>query len=56
MSSLLRQQWEANKTTTVGQEWTPQKWVEIETDRIPLPPFKWGDEERRAVLRAELDA
>jgi hypothetical protein len=55
MKTLLRQQWEANKTATGGHEWNPPEWAEIEPDSIPLPPFKW-DEERRAVLRAELDA
>ncbi|OPY37362.1 MAG: N-6 DNA Methylase [Methanoregula sp. PtaU1.Bin051] len=55
MKALLRQQWEANKAVTGGHGWKPPEWVEIEKDGIPLPPFKW-DEERRAVLRAELDA
>ena len=55
MKALLRQQWEANKAATGGHEWKPPEWAEIEQDGIPLPPFKW-DEERRAVLRAELDA
>lgn len=55
MKALLRQQWEANKAATGGHEWAPPEWAEIEQDGIPLPPFKW-DEERRAVLRAELDA
>ena len=45
----------ANKATTGGHEWKPPEWAEIFKDGIPLPPFKW-DEERRAVLRAELDA
>jgi hypothetical protein len=36
-------------------KWKPPEWAEIAEDGIPLPPFKW-DEERRAVLRAELDA
>jgi hypothetical protein len=55
MKALLHQQWEANKAATGGHEWKPPEWAEIELDGIPLPPFKW-DEERRAVLRAELDA
>ena len=55
MRHFFRQQWEANKAATGGHEWTPPEWAEIETDGITLPPFKW-DEERRAVLRAELDA
>ena len=55
MKAILRQQWEANKTATGGHEWKPPECTEIAQDGIPLPPFKW-DEERRAVLRAELDA
>lgn len=55
MKAILRQQWEANKAATSGHVWEPPEWAEIESDSIPLPPFKW-DEDRRAVLRAELDA
>lgn len=55
MTALLRQQWETNKAATGGHEWKPPEWAEIAEDGIPLPPFKW-DEERRAILRAELDA
>jgi len=55
MKALLRQQWEENKVTTGGHPWAPPEWAEIEPDGISLPPFKW-DEDRRAVLRAELDA
>jgi hypothetical protein len=55
MKALLRQQWEDNKAATGGHEWAPPEWAEIEPDGIPLPPLKW-DEDRRAVLRAELDA
>lgn len=52
---LIRCQWEENKSATGGHEWNPPEWVEIDKDGIPLPPFKW-DEDRRARLRAELDA
>jgi len=55
MKALLRQQWEENKAVTGGHDWAPLEWAEIESDGIPLPPFKW-DEDRRAVLRAGLDA
>jgi len=55
MKALLRQQWEENQAATGGHEWAPPEWAEIDPDGIPLPPFKW-DEDRRAVLRAELDA
>lgn len=55
MKALLRQQWEANRAATAGHAWEPLEWTEIESDDIPLLPFKW-DEDRRVVLRAELDA
>lgn len=55
MKALFHQQWEANKAATGGHEWKPPEWAEIDKDGIPLPPFKW-DEDRRAVLRGELDA
>jgi hypothetical protein len=52
---LLRCQWEDNRTATGGHEFNPPEWAEIAEDGIPLAPFKW-DEDRRARLRAELDA
>jgi len=55
LRGILREQWEENKRVTGGHTWDPPKWVEIEADSIPFPPFKWS-EERRAILRAELDA
>ena len=58
----IRSQWEENKEATGGHEWAIPEWAEAypeiawEKDKgIPLPPFKW-DEERRAKLKAELDA
>lgn len=51
----LKKQWEENKAITGGHEWNPPDWCEIDKEGCPLPPFKW-DEERRAVLKAELDA
>ncbi len=47
--------WEENRAQTGGHSWDPPEWAEISDDGIPLPPFKW-DENRRAILRAELDA
>lgn len=55
LKAEIRKQWEANRTPTGGHTWNPPEWVEIAEDGIPLPPFKW-DENRRAMLRAELDA
>jgi len=57
----ISNQWEENQATTGGHTWSPPKWCEDygkkpeEVDGCPLPPFKW-DEERRAILKAELDA
>jgi hypothetical protein len=55
LREIIREQWEEKKRITEGHEWKPPKWAEIEENGIPLPPFKWS-EERRAILRAELDA
>ena len=55
LRGIIREQWEENKRITGGHEWEPPEWAEIEENGIPLPPFKWI-EDRRAILRAELDA
>lgn len=55
LRAAIQQQWKANKTATGGHEWVPPEWCEIDPEGCPLPPFKW-DEDRRAVLKAELDA
>jgi hypothetical protein len=55
LRAIIRKQWEENRAATGGHEWRPPEWAEIAKDGIPLPPFKW-DENRRAILRAELDA
>ncbi len=55
LHSAIKAQWEENKQSTGGHTWDPPEWAEIAEDGIPLPPFKW-DEDRRALLRAELDA
>ena len=52
---IIRKRWEENKEATGGHEWEPPVWCEIDKEGFPLAPFKW-DEERRAVLKAELDA
>lgn len=55
LRNTIKAQWEENKKATGGHEWSPPEWCEIGEQGIKLPPFKW-DEERRAVLKAELDA
>jgi hypothetical protein len=55
LKEAIRNQWEANKVATGGHVWAPPEWCEIDPEGYPLPPFKW-DEERRAILKAELDA
>lgn len=70
LRQALRTQWEENRRATGGHGWVQPAWKsaypEIDWDfakgdqegaqgGIPFPPFKW-DEERRAHLRAELDA
>ena len=55
LRAMIRKQWEENRVATGGHKWNPPEWAEIAEDGIPLPPFKW-DENRRAILRAELDA
>jgi hypothetical protein len=56
LQAAIMEAWEANVAATgehVGAQ--PPAWVETTPDGFPYPPFKW-DEERRAHLRAELDA
>lgn len=55
LKTAIQKQWEENKEATGGHVWAPPEWCEIDEEGCPLPPFKW-DEERRAVLKAELDA
>lgn len=55
LKQAIEQQWNENQTATGGHSWSPPEWCEIDTDGCPLPPFKWY-EDRRAVLKAELDA
>ena len=64
LKAAIRGQWEENKKATGGHPWQVPEWapaypeIDWEPEKnggCPLPPFKW-DEERRALLRAELDA
>ena len=52
---IPKRQHEENRQADRRARGAPPEWAEIAPDGCPLPPFKW-DEERRAVLRAELDA
>lgn len=55
LKAAIHNQWEANKAATGGHTWSPPDWCEIDPEGCPLPPFKW-DEDRRSILKAELDA
>ncbi|MBK9290658.1 MAG: N-6 DNA methylase [Bacteroidetes bacterium] len=64
LRAAIRQQWEDNRRATGGHSWQIPDWapaypeIDWEPEKnggCPLPPFKW-DEDRRALLRAELDA
>lgn len=55
MREAIQQQWNENRAATGGHTWSPPEWCETDPEGCPLPPFKW-DEERRATLKAELDA
>ena len=70
LQQTIRTQSEKNKEATGGHSWDLPDWIEAypeihppsslagegrgEETGIPFPPFKW-DQDRRAVLRAELD-
>ncbi len=55
MQEVILDQWQENAAATGGHPWQPPDWAPLAPDGCPLPPFRW-DEDRRAVLRAELDA
>ena len=56
LRTLLKKQWEENRSARGGHSNPePPEWVELTANGISFPPFKW-DEDRRAILRAELDA
>lgn len=54
LRQAIWRQWEENAEATGGHRSEPPVWAEVAEDGMPLPPFRW-DEERRAVLRAELE-
>lgn len=55
LKAAIKKQWKDNKAATGGHEWSLPEWCETDPEGCPMPPFKW-DEERRTVLKAELDA
>jgi methylase of polypeptide subunit release factors len=55
VKAAIKKQWGENKAATGGHEWLPPEWCATEETGCPLAPFKW-EEDRRAVLKAELDA
>jgi len=55
LRAAIERQWCENREATGGHTYDPPEWYTPPRDRCPLPPFKW-DEDRRARLRAELDA
>jgi len=55
LRTAIERQWHDNREVTGGHPYDPPEWYAPPEDPCPLPPFKW-DEERRARLRAELDA
>jgi hypothetical protein len=52
---LIEEQSQKNRITTGDNEFEPSEWEEVADGGVPIPPFRW-DEQRRALLRAELDA
>jgi hypothetical protein len=55
LRAAIQRQWCENREATGGHTYDPPEWYTPPEDPCPLPPFKW-DDDRRAVLRAELDA
>ena len=53
LRQAIRRQWALNQAATGGHAPSPAH--PVTPDGIPLRPFKW-DDERRALLRADLDA
>jgi len=55
LKRVIRKQFEKNQFHTGRKSRNPPEWAAISQNGIPMLPFKW-DENRRAILRAELDA
>lgn len=54
LKRAIMQQYKESNAITGGQEYNTPEWLEHD-ESVKLPPFKWH-EERRAILKAELDA
>jgi hypothetical protein len=54
LRKVIQKQHAENTTATGGHNYEPPAWLEHDT-QVKLAPFKW-DENRRAILKAELDA
>jgi hypothetical protein len=55
LRTAIKRQWQENRQATGGQPAKPPGWYTPGENGFPHPPFRWS-EERRAKLRAELDA
>jgi hypothetical protein len=55
LRAAIKRQWQENRQATGGQPVRPPDWYTPGENGFPHPPFRWN-EERRAKLRAELDA
>ena len=55
LRAAIERQWHENRDKTGGHVYDTSAWYSRPQEWCPLPQFKWH-EDRRAVLRAELDA
>lgn len=57
MRDAIQHHWEENAYATGGGHSVARRpvWCKTTSDGFPYPPFRWNDD-RRAILRAELDA
>jgi hypothetical protein len=55
LRAAIKREWQENRQVTGGHPVKPPDWYTQVENVFPHPPFRWS-EERRAKLRAELDA
>jgi uncharacterized protein (DUF433 family) len=55
LRSKIKEQWEENEKQIGNNQYDHPGWCDLKDDGCTLPPFGW-DDERRAILRAKLDA